>query len=158
VYAAIDIETDGLDPCVNNIFEVAVILADEFYNEQSCHHWFVKPQYTDYVRSRKFSDEEWEQILTGKSIEQVIDELHSIIPPDGILVGYNIKFDLRFLQYWGLCEYETLDVMELYHKYFDDPNKITLKKLGYMYGIKARSHRAEWDARKTLWILKKFNV
>ncbi len=156
-YASLDIETDGLHPEFCNIYEVALILADGKYEILHEYQWFVKPQYSEYMKQKKFSDEDWKKILEGKKITEVIDEINSILDNDDLLVGYNIGFDLRFLNYWGEIDYGYIDVMALYHQYFDDRNKMTLDRLGRMFGIKARSHRALMDARKALWILKKFS-
>lgn len=153
-YTVIDIETTGLSCEKNEIIELSALkirnnkVIDEFSS-------LIKPDghINSFIKSLTgISDE---LVKDANNITQVLPEFISFIENDTIL-GHNIKFDLRFIQY-NLKKYfqkefnnPSLDTMQLSRKYCKEVTSHKLKILAEHFNINTQGHhRALKDCQIT---------
>ena len=161
-YVILDIETDGLDVNKNNIIEVAAIKC----SDNTC---------IEFQKLIKISRELPDLIVSltgitnamiekeGESLEDVLDDL-SIFIGNNTIVGYNIKFDMKFINS-KMAEFgkrtitnRTIDLMILSKKENMYLPNYKLETVLNSYGIKTKmKHRALEDAKNTYKLANKLN-
>lgn len=92
-YIIIDIETTGLDPINDRIIEIAAIRAGEKNEEYSA---LIKQDIQIPEKIRKLTGISDDQIKKGEDEQVAIGEFIDFIGKE-TLVGYNINFDIKFI-------------------------------------------------------------
>ena len=113
-FAVVDVETTGLDPRVERVVEIAVVLVDEQWVVDS---WssLVNPEMPIPARASQIHGIYDEDVAQAPTIEELQDEI--LARCDGrIVAAHNARFDLSFLPF--LAEHESLCTMQLARRAF----------------------------------------
>lgn len=102
-YLFYDLETSGLSPCFDQVYQFAAIRTDLYFNEISRHEWWVKPTCDvipapEAMITHRLSLAELE--ARGRPEHEVIHDIHALLnTPGTISLGYNtLGFDDEFLR------------------------------------------------------------
>lgn len=146
---AIDLETTGLDPERDTIIEIGAI---RFNGKR------VEEEFTTLINPGRHIPEfitgltgiEDSMLRSAPRLRDVLPELQDFVGAMPIL-GHNIRFDLSFLQRYGLFQLnEVIDTYELASVLLPSASRYNLGALGQQLGILLpASHRALDDARLT---------
>lgn len=155
----IDTETTGLNPCEDEILQLSII--DE--NAETLYNQYFKPQKTDSWRdAQAVNGISSEMVRNCPPIQQKIKEIQKIIDTADIIVGYNVNFDMSFLEVAGIfSDAQMVDVMkdfaEIYGEWSDYYGSYKWQKLsvcasyyGYDWGNDT-AHDSLADCRATLY-------
>ncbi|GAB4150996.1 MAG: helicase C-terminal domain-containing protein [Candidatus Promineifilaceae bacterium] len=152
-YAAIDLETTGLDPLRDAIIEVAVItfdldgVMDEFSS-------LVYPQQTIPAAITELTGITEAMVANAPTITMLRPQLRRLLA-DHVVVGHNVDFDMGFLQsaYVG-AQNLRLDTVTLASIVLPNAGKYALDALVEYLKLPApagrQEHRAMADARQTV--------
>ncbi|MBN1303077.1 MAG: DEAD/DEAH box helicase family protein [Anaerolineales bacterium] len=146
---AIDLETTGLDSKKDAIIEVGAV---RFNNKRVQDEWstLINPgrHIPDFISNLTGITDS--MVRQAPSIQDVIAELAAFIGEAPVL-GHNIRFDLSFLQRYGLCQNnQVIDTYELASVLMPAASRYNLGALGQILGIPLpATHRALDDARVT---------
>lgn len=146
-FCVVDLETTGLMPEWDEIIEIGAIKvlggkeADRFQS-------FVKPS----EPLDPFITE-----LTGITDEMLADapDPSDVLPKfaeflgDLPIVGYNVGFDVRFLNAFGTFENDYIDAMRLARKLHPEMPHHRLKDMKALYKLNNQAHRAIGDCEAT---------
>lgn len=161
-YVVIDIETDGLDENKNSIIEIGAIKEEnsKIYEFSSLIKIGKKlpKSITDLTHIRDADLEE-----NGRPLKEALEDLKNFIK-DLPLVGYNVNFDIRFINKAleslemdriNNKSYDLLRYVKKEKKYLGD---YSLETVIREYGINEKvPHRALEDSRLTYQLSKKVN-
>ncbi|MBS6062677.1 type I-E CRISPR-associated endoribonuclease Cas2 [Criibacterium bergeronii] len=164
-YVVIDIETDGLDYTKNSIIEIGAVKVD--YTDG-----IIISEFQKLIAYNKAIPEEIKKLTGiddnllceyGENINSVLTEFLEYLGQDD-LVGYNIDFDLKFLNHLlklnGIEEIKNNrhDIIKYIKKDKMFLENYKLQTVMQSYGInKKQKHRAIDDAKITFEISKKIN-
>lgn len=149
-YAVLDLETDGLNPVHDNIIEIGVVKVGE---KQENFQRFIKiegklPE--EIKKLTKIDDEMLEE--KGIPLKRALEEFIDFIG-DTIILGYNVAFDIKFLnsslEKEGLAKInnKVYDIMQFVKKDNLFLNNYKLETVLKSYGIDEKvPHRALEDA------------
>lgn len=95
-YTVIDTETSGLDACIHEILEIGAI---KYRNNQETErfHTYVRPEGKIQKSASDVNHLTWAKVCGAPSFHEIIPAFLSFIGKD-TLVGYNIEFDIKFIQ------------------------------------------------------------
>ena len=158
-YCVVDIETTGMSHVNNEIIEISALkirdgmIANSFSS-------LVKPvRGVNYFITRLTGISN-KMLSDAATIDEVLPDFLSFIGND-VILGHNIKFDLRFLRancekYLNIqLENESVDTLGLARKYSGAPS-CKLDSLAEFYGVNSSGHhRALRDCEMTYEIYKK---
>ncbi len=115
-FVALDLETTGLDPTKDEIFEVAAV---KFQGEKvlEVFHSLVNPHRRLPPRVRLLCGVTQSEVDRAPSFSQIAGKISSFLG-DFPLVGHNISFDLDFLRRKGVTQrglaYDTLELVRIF--------------------------------------------
>ena len=106
----IDAETTGLNSSIDEILQLSIIdenkkiLLDEYYKPQKATSW-VEAETVNGISPTDVADK--------PPIKKDLSKIQSIIDHADLIIGYNVNFDLGFLESIGIdiSKVETYDVM-----------------------------------------------
>ena len=143
----IDTETTGLDPSKDEVLSLSIVTANGLPVFDS----LIKPQ----TRKRWPKAQEINGISPAdvKGCKTLVEYAEALAPYfDGtyLVVGYNVKFDLKMLSASGLnvSRCQSFDVMREYQKMFGYRVKLVQCATNYGYGVFS-AHGSLEDARAT---------
>jgi ATP-dependent DNA helicase DinG len=146
---AIDIETTGLDSQSDAIIEIGAV---RFNGKRIEAEWstLINPGRAIPGLITQLTGITNEMVRNAPPIRAVVQELADFVG-DAPVLGHNVRFDLSFLQRYGLFELnEVLDTYELASVLIPDASRYNLGALGQLLGILLPAdHRALDDARVT---------
>jgi len=146
---AIDIETTGLDSQSDAITEIGAV---RFNGRRIEAEWstLINPGRAIPALITQLTGITNEMVRNAPPIRAVVQELADFVG-DAPVLGHNVRFDLSFLQRYGLFELnEFLDTYELASVLLPDASRYNLGALGQLLGILLpANHRALDDARVT---------
>ena len=146
---AIDIETTGLDSQSDAIIEIGAV---RFNGRRIEAEWstLINPGRAIPGLITQLTGITNEMVRNAPPIRAVVQELADFVG-DAPVLGHNVRFDLSFLQRYGLFELnEVLDTYELASVLMPDASRYNLGALGQLLGILLPAdHRALDDARVT---------
>lgn len=160
-FAVLDVETTGLNHFFDKIIEIAIIhvkngeVVDRFSQLIDP----GKPIPNEASRINGITD----FMVKGQpKIDEVIHEIHSRIISEPLIVGYNVEFDLKFINVslaeagLSIPSVSYLDVLDLVRQTLsrDLPNR-KLETVKNHFGIENVSHRAISDCDVTLEVFKR---
>lgn len=159
LYCSLDIETSGFDPGVNEILEVGFVLFEiEDLRFKILEEWTqvfkpskeVPPQILGLTGlSQKELDEAPQFTEYQKFLQEKLG--------NGIIVGHNVGFDIKFLQSFGLkFSGAVIDTLDLVQFLLPTHHSYNLENLMHTFGIRHKeAHRALPDAKATITVLEK---
>ena len=161
-YTIVDIETTGLSPTKDEIIELSAI---KVRNNQVVENFttLVKPngQINSYITSLTGITND--MVKNAPDIKQILPKFCNFVQGDCIL-GLNIAFDLRFLQYNLAKHYDSslnnssLDTVKLARKFCPNLGSYKLSNLAAHFNVDAKGHhRALKDCEMTFNIYNKIH-
>ena len=156
---AFDTETTGLNPEKDEVLQLAIV--DE--NGSTLFNEYFKPQrHTSWDEAERIHMISPQQVQWGFSLEQSVQRVSDILNSASTVIGYNVGFDVQFLQHAGVSVPRTYDVMkefsEIYgewNEYFKNYKWQSLSKCAEYYGYKFSAHNALEDAKATVFCYRK---
>ena len=126
----IDLETTGLKP-YHHIIDLTMVVTDRYGNEIKRYSSLIKPsQYAlenaepEALKVNNYSEEKWKNAPTKWDVET---DVLKILGPDTVIpIGWNIGFDLSFLEQHIYCSHyfyhHPLDLMSMGWVYYCELN------------------------------------
>ncbi|MGX7107625.1 type I-E CRISPR-associated endoribonuclease Cas2e [Hutsoniella sourekii] len=157
-----DIETTGLDEKLDNIIEIAAVKLTE--KNRVGFHRLIKLEADVPIKIIELTGIT-DDILQKEGVEigEAIKDFKSFIG-DSLLIGYNLSFDLKFINYYLksieelVLNNRTQDLMKLIKKDNMFLSNYKLETVINNYGIMEEvSHRAKDDVRLYLKLMSKLN-
>jgi len=95
-YTVLDLETSGLDACTCEILEIGAI---KYRNhiETNRYHTFVRPKGSIPKEASRVNHITWSMVCKAPYLSDIAANFFDFLGKD-IIVGYNIAFDMKFLQ------------------------------------------------------------
>lgn len=156
----IDTETTGLDPANDELLSVAVVSGDGNVLYKS----FVKPVYTEsWPDAQAINGISPDMVADAPTAQDIAQRLSEYINDEHLVVGYNVEFDLKFIDHWaGVRKYRgfppgIFDVKEEFSKVHGFRRKndgyawVKLSECAGFYGYSFDAHDSESDAVATAW-------
>ena len=159
-YVGMDVETNGLNPLVNEILEIAAVECDEYGQIGRKLHFFCKPS-CGYVSDAitKINGITWEQVKNEKSyLSDGIREQIAEFIGERAVVGHNIiSFDLNFIKIRPKKAEDTLLMCR--EKYGQGKNnlKVACKRENIEWDDN-EAHGALYDTLKCIELFSKLKV
>ena len=144
-----DVETTGFSPLNDEILQISIIddnfnvLYDEMFKPSHVVSWDAA-QRIHGITPRMVSDK--------CLIKLALNDIQKIFDKANVVVGYNVDFDIRFLQAAGIKgvrDKEIIDVMEEYAERFE---KLKLEDAAGHFDYKYIKHNSLEDAKATLYV------
>lgn len=122
----LDTETTGTDPSTSELLQVSIINGSgEILFDQ-----YIRPtRATSWPEAERINHISPEMVKNAPTIDDLLPEIQRIILSADCIIGYNIPFDITFLQ-WVNCEFPEwagenpvcliIDVMELFAAIYGD--------------------------------------
>lgn len=147
-YIVFDTETTGLDACTCEVLEIGAIRYRD-HKETERFHSFIQPVGPLHESAARVNGIKWSDVQNAPPFSEVYKKFVEFIGKDTLL-GYNIDFDVKFLQtrsgdsLLNPC----YDVLPLAKRYVNTANHklVTVKN---HFGIFTRSHTALGDCEAT---------
>jgi len=150
-FISLDCETTGLDPKTAEIIEIAIF---KYYNGRVAEkvNYFVDPGGPIPLRNQRLTGINDEMVAGAPKFAELAPGILDFIG-DWPLVGHNITFDIKFLNFklrqlgLGPLESPVYDTLRLAALLFPEEPSLKLNVLAKKSGVDvAESHRAEADA------------
>lgn len=152
----LDVETTGLDPCVDEVLQVAVIRGDD----EVLMSRLVRPvRRASWQSAQRVHGISPEAVGDCQPLSSHAGELAAALCSAHLIVGYNVTFDLAFIRAAGISvgHARLFDVMREFAPVAGrwDPRRqdfvwVPLERCARHYGISFRAHDALDDAQATL--------
>lgn len=153
-YTVIDIETTGLDACVCEILEIGAI---QYRNNQAVKrfHSYVRPEGRMQKRASDINHITLAKVRNAPLLSEVYSDFIAFIGSD-ILVGYNIGFDIKFIQTRTQTDINNpqFDVLQFVKKSLE-LDSYKLPDLKEYFNISGSSHSAIDDCITTVAVFQK---
>lgn len=155
VIRCLDVETTGLSPSRDEILQIAVVDGEG----ATCLHSLVKPaRHGEWGRSQAIHHVSPFDVSRAPSMEHVLPLAEGALACAGLLVGYNLPFDLAFLDAAGASVgmSRRFDVMREFAPVLGQRGRCggfrwqSLAVCAAYYGVELRPHDALADARAAL--------
>lgn len=155
-YCSLDLETTGLQATKNEIIEVGIVkVRDGIATERM--DVLIRPKNKHIPAAiTKITGIHWDMLKEAPSIEEVRDFIWSFIGDD-VIVGYNVRFDLRFLAFHApiVKAVRYIDVLPLCRKGHPELEHHRLTDMTRKYRLHRNTHRAFDDAFATAQLFEK---
>ena len=153
----LDAETTGLSPETDEILSLAIVDG----NGNKLLSTYLKPiAHQSWPEAESVNGITWNMVRDSPRLTDLWEEIKALLDRDDVLiVGYNVRFDLRFLVYGGvgfLNDLHVLDVMDLY-KEIKESGRSRLVDCARHYGYEFDAHGALADARATAFCFRQIN-
>ena len=144
-YTVIDLETTGLDACACEILEIGAVRFRQ-HKEVSRFHSYIRPEGAIPPSSSKIHHITWSKVYNAPSLLQASSSFFDFIDND-ILLGYNIEFDIKFLQTRLETDInnKSFDVLPFVRSVVHDVPNYKLETVKRYFGIVGSSHSAISD-------------
>lgn len=152
----LDVETTGLDPHVDEVLQIALVRGDG----KVLLSRYVRPGYhSSWPSAQRTHGISPSMVAACPPLASLKGEIEKIFDRVELVVGYNVAFDLLFLQAAGISigNASVFDVMREFApvagRWDADRQRYSWVSLTYCtkhYGVSLRAHDALEDARATL--------
>lgn len=147
-YTVIDTETTGLDPSYDEVIEIGAIRYRN-HEEVARFQTYVHPDGPLNPEAQRINGITWRDVDGAPDIDSAIKLFLEFIEHD-ILVGYNVRFDIKFLQTRSgiMLDNYCVDVLPMARTALSLP-RYRLDDLRQYLGIGGKSHNVLDDCRAT---------
>ena len=152
----LDVETTGLDPRSDEVLQIALVRG----NGEVLLSRYVRPEHhSSWPLAQRTHDISPSMVEGCPSLASLKPEIEKIFEDVNLIVGYNVAFDLLFLQTAGISfgKASVFDVMREFApvagRWDADRQRYAWVSLAYCaryYGVPLRAHDALGDAQATL--------
>ena len=124
-YVILDTETTGLDPATDKIIQLSAIKYDANGTPIDFYDTYINPGSPIPARATKINGITDKMVSNAPTAAQLQDRFLSFIG-DAMIVGYNVNFDLRFLDHtfpfscFAKCQY--VDALSIARQYLSSPD------------------------------------
>jgi DNA polymerase-3 subunit epsilon len=160
-YIVLDLETTGLHPTHHGITEIAALRFDGT-EILDTFHTLINPERHISAGITRLTGITNEMVADAPTIGEVMPQFRDFLA-EHFIVGHNVSFDFRFLNYYHYqcfehyLSNETICTMQLSRKYLPDlPNKRLGTVCEHFGIVNEQAHRAMSDTLVTLEIFKKY--
>ena len=152
----LDVETTGLDPRVDEVLQVALVRGD---GEVSLSRYVRPEHHSSWPLAQRTHGISPSMVEGCPTLASLRPEIEEILEDMDLIVGYNVAFDLLFLQTADISfgNASVFDVMREFApvagRWDADRQRYVWVSLAYCatyYGIPLRAHDALGDAQATL--------
>ena len=155
-FTAIDLETSGLDPWKHDILEIGAL---KYRNNEKidCFHSYVLPKNSIPREATKINGIDIFTVLGAPLFSQLQDKFLAFLGED-MLLGYNVKFDIRFIQSHSqiILENPQYDVLNFIRIVSPNEQSYKLEALRYKYKLYGVAHSALGDCEATVQLMQLF--
>jgi DNA polymerase-3 subunit epsilon len=154
-FIVIDVETTGLDPNKDEIIEIALV---RYLNGEKIDSFttLIKPYQKIPYQATVINGITNAMVKKSPTSDMVIDDILSRIHDAKYVVGYNVEFDLKFLN--AACRrhgkyienVKVIDVLDYVRKHFSHLKVKKLETMKDYFQIEQHSHRAISDCDITI--------
>jgi DNA polymerase-3 subunit epsilon len=96
-FVALDFETTGLDIIKDEPIQIGIVVADADFRIINSYQSLIKPKkdikqlksVVSHITGLQLSD-----LSDSPSMEDILDQVKTLITPNSILIGHNIAFDI----------------------------------------------------------------
>lgn len=154
-YTVIDTETTGLNACTCEILEIAAIRCRN-HREVDRFRTYIRPEGRIPQAASDVNHITWNKVYQAPFLHDVIDNFFAFIGDD-VLVGYNLGFDLKFIQTRTQIDVknDSFDVLPFVKRVFPGLLSYKLDYLRQRYSLGGRAHSAIGDCTATSALLRK---
>lgn len=147
-YTVIDTETTGLDASICEILEIGAIRYRD-HIETERFHSYIRPVGPLYSGAAKVNHITFADVRNAPPFSEIYNKFIEFIGEDP-LVGYNIGFDVKFIQTRSgvVLKNPCFDVLNLARRFVDTPDHKLVTVKGH-FGVSSRSHTALGDCEAT---------
>lgn len=154
-YVCIDTETTGLDARTCELLEIAAI---RYRNHEEVDRFqtYIRPEGAIPRAVSKINHITWSKVYRAPALADVIGSFFQFVGED-ILVGYNIGFDIKFIQTRTGDDIKNIsfDVLPFVRDVFPDFTQYKLDTLRYHFGLGGSAHSAIGDCIATAGLLQR---
>lgn len=148
-YAAIDLETTGLDPKIDGIVEIGIVKVIEGVAEET-YQTFVKPCRLLSERITQLTGIRQEDVEAAPELDVILPEVLAFVG-ELPLLGHRVLFDYSFLKRAAVnrklsFERKGIDTLGIARRYLPQLSSRSLSALCSHYEIPHQAHRALEDA------------
>lgn len=156
----LDLETTGMDSKKDEVLEITIL--DR--NMNVLLNTYVKPRYaTSWEQAESIHHITYDDVKNKPSLLQLAPFIKEIFDKADVIVGYNINFDLGFLEnLYSLDNKLVVDVMKLFAPIYGEVSEKhkgykwqSLKRCADYYGYEFQAHDSYEDAKATLFCYRK---
>lgn len=144
-----DVETTGLSPTNDEILQLSMI--DEHFNV--LYNEYFKPQNVkSWPEAQRINGIIPKMVANTPSIAMSLNEIQMLFNKAAVIIGYNVKFDISFLEVAGikgLRKKQIIDVMDEYTNAFHQSKLVDAAK---HFNFKYNVHDSLEDVRATLFV------
>lgn len=141
----IDVETTGLDPARDAVIQVAALSVGAD-GAKTLRSWFVDPCRPIPAAIYRLTGFRPDDFRGAPPLDQVADEIRSVIGTDDAVVGHHVSFDLAFLAPLGIRGETVIDTQEWAHVAFPGRSSYRLSDFGYAGRYPAHDARGDVEA------------
>lgn len=148
-YTVIDLETSGLYPTDCEILELAAIRYRDGEPVAQC-RTYVKPEGRISREASKVNHITWSKVYNAPAFDDVIWNYLAFLGDD-TLIGYNVGFDMRFLQTRTQVSLknEVFDVMPFAKRVLPKQRNYKLDTLRWEFSLGGQAHTSLGDCEAT---------
>lgn len=154
-YTVIDLETTGLDACTCEILEIGAIRYRNHKKEEEF-HTYIRPEGSIPATASCVNHITWRKVASAPSLSDISESFLDFIGNDS-LVGFNIPFDIKFIQTrLGIDITNTsFDVLPFVRETFPELPSYKLDNLRQDFVLGGVPHSALGDCIATATLLQK---
>lgn len=147
----IDTETTGLDPYDGDeILTLAMVLDIEGQDSPSSVHLRVKPQHkTEWPAAERVNHISPDSVANHKPFKNYLEAVQSLFDRAEKIVGWNVGFDLGFLEHEGVIIPQTAEIVDAMEEFgrvcgpfSESHSRWRLTSCGRCHGIQLRGRSA----------------
>ena len=149
-----DTETTGLEPAIDEILQITILdgYGSTLFNS------YIKPNHhKKWPAAKKVNHISYEMVKTAPTFKEVRSQIQDIFNKAELVVGYNVNFDINFVEAAGIIvSGKKFDVMTAFSSFYSDvENAIykwhTLSVCADYFGYSFNAHDSAEDAAATLY-------
>jgi len=149
-----DVETTGLSPTLDEIIQITIL---DGYGSELFSSYIKPTRHKIWIEAQRINGIRYEMVKDAPTFRKVKKEIQEIFNNAELIVGYNVDFDIEFIEAAGVVVTGTrFDVMTAFASYragieHSFYRKSRLTECAEYFGYSFNPHDAEEDARATLY-------